>query len=55
MIISGGLSTIAGIGFIAQSSAVHAHLINIGGYMALGGLLYLLGSFRERTRTHRVR
>lgn len=55
MIVSGGLSTIAGISFIAQSSGHHAHLINIGGYMALGALLYLLTSFRERTRTHRVR
>jgi uncharacterized membrane protein HdeD (DUF308 family) len=48
MIVSGGLSTIAGLGFIAQSSGNDAHLTYIGGYMALGALLYLLGAVGRR-------
>jgi uncharacterized membrane protein HdeD (DUF308 family) len=48
MIISGGLSTIAGLGFIAQSGGNDAHLNYVGGYMALGALLYLLWALRGR-------
>jgi uncharacterized membrane protein HdeD (DUF308 family) len=48
MIVSGGLSTVAGLGFIAQSGGNDAHLTYIGGYMALGALLYLLSALRER-------
>jgi hypothetical protein len=48
MIVSGGLSTIAGLGFIAQSGGNDAHLTYIGGYMALGALLYLLSALRGR-------
>ena len=46
MIVSGGLSTIAGLGFIAQSGGHDAHLTYIAGYMALGALLYLLSALR---------
>jgi uncharacterized membrane protein HdeD (DUF308 family) len=49
MIVSGGLSTIAGIGFIASSGTHDAHLATLGGYMALGALLYLLWAHRSRT------
>jgi NADH:ubiquinone oxidoreductase subunit 4 (subunit M) len=48
LIVSGGLSTIAGISFIAQSGGHAAHLTNIGGYMALGALFYLLWAFLGR-------
>jgi hypothetical protein len=48
MIVSGGLSTVAGLGFIAQSGGTDAHLTYIGGYMALGALLYLLSTLRGR-------
>jgi hypothetical protein len=48
MIVSGGLSTIAGLGFIAQSGGNDAHVTYIGGYMALGALLYLLWALRGR-------
>jgi uncharacterized membrane protein HdeD (DUF308 family) len=48
MIVSGGLSTIAGLGFIAQSGGNDAHLTYIAGYMALGALLYLLPALRRR-------
>ena len=49
MIVSGGLSTIAGISFLAASGMDDAHLATVGGYMALGGLLYLLWAHRSRT------
>lgn len=42
MIISGGLSTLAGISFIAASGSNTAHLTYVAGYMALGAVLYLL-------------
>jgi uncharacterized membrane protein HdeD (DUF308 family) len=50
MIVSGGLSTIAGLGFIAQSSGNDAHLSYISGYMALGALLYLVWALRGRAQ-----
>jgi uncharacterized membrane protein HdeD (DUF308 family) len=46
MIVSGGLSTIAGISFIAASGMDEAKLTTVGGYMALGALLYLLWARR---------
>ena len=49
MIVSGGLSTIAGIGFLATSGMDDANLASVGGYMALGALLYLLIAYRGRT------
>jgi uncharacterized membrane protein HdeD (DUF308 family) len=49
MIVSGGLSTIAGISFLAASGMDDAHLATVGGYMALGALLYLLWAHRNRT------
>jgi hypothetical protein len=50
MIVSGGLSTIAGLSFIAQSGGNDAHLTYVGGYMALGGLLYLIWTLSGRAR-----
>ena len=49
MIVSGGLSTIAGVGFIASAGNDDPHLAILGGYMAMGALLYLLWAFRSRT------
>jgi uncharacterized membrane protein HdeD (DUF308 family) len=49
MIVSGGLSTIAGISFLAASGMDDAQLATISGYMALGALLYLLWAHRNRT------
>ena len=48
MIVSGGLSTIAGISFLAASGMDDAHLATVAGYMALGALLYLLWANRNR-------
>ena len=44
MIISGTLSTIAGLTFIASSRMDDAHLGNLAGYAALGAVLYLLSA-----------
>jgi uncharacterized membrane protein HdeD (DUF308 family) len=52
LIVSGALSTIAGISFIAQSGGHAAHLTNLGGYMALGALFYLLSAFLGREHSH---
>jgi uncharacterized membrane protein HdeD (DUF308 family) len=49
MIVSGGLSTIAGVTFVAASGMDEAKLTTIGGYMALGALLYLLWAWRGET------
>jgi hypothetical protein len=49
MIVSGGLSTIAGISFLAASGMDDAQLATVSGYMALGALLYLLWAHRNRT------
>jgi uncharacterized membrane protein HdeD (DUF308 family) len=55
MIVSGGLSTIAGISFIAASGMDEAKLTTIGGYMALGALLYLLWARRTETAPRAAR
>jgi uncharacterized membrane protein HdeD (DUF308 family) len=55
MIVSGGLSTIAGISFLAASGMDDAHLATVGGYMALGALLYLLWAHRGRTAPRAAR
>jgi uncharacterized membrane protein HdeD (DUF308 family) len=51
MIISGGLSTIAGLSFIAASNSHSAHLANLAGYMALGAVLYFLSLRRSQAIT----
>jgi hypothetical protein len=55
LIVSGGLSTIAGISFLAASGMDDAHLAIVGGYMALGALLYLLSAHRSRTAPRAAR
>jgi uncharacterized membrane protein HdeD (DUF308 family) len=55
MIVSGGLSTIAGISFVASSGMDDAHLAAVGGYMSLGALLYLLWAHRSRTAPRAAR
>jgi hypothetical protein len=44
LILSGGVSMIAGIYFIAGSGMGHAHLAVIAAYMALGALWFLLSA-----------
>jgi hypothetical protein len=55
MIVSGGLSTIAGIGFLAASGMDDAKLATVSGYMALGALLYLLSAHRSQTAPRATR
>ena len=55
MIVSGALSTIAGLGFVASAGMDDAHLAGVGGYMALGAVLYLLWAHRSRTAPQTAR
>jgi uncharacterized membrane protein HdeD (DUF308 family) len=55
MLVSGGLSTIAGLGFLASSGMDDAHLARVGGYMALGALQYLLWAHRSQTAPQAAR
>jgi len=48
MIVSGGLSTIAGLSFVFAAGMDDAHLANLAGYMGLGALLFLVFAFRTR-------
>jgi uncharacterized membrane protein HdeD (DUF308 family) len=48
MILSGGLSAVVGVSFVAASQANDAHLANLGGYAAFGAVLYLLWAARSR-------
>jgi uncharacterized membrane protein HdeD (DUF308 family) len=48
MIVSGGISTIAGVFFVTASGKDDAQLAGAGGYMALGALLYLVFAYRRR-------
>jgi uncharacterized membrane protein HdeD (DUF308 family) len=54
MIVSGGLSTLAGLSFIAASRNDEAHLATLAGYMAFGAVLYLLWARRDGTRATAV-
>lgn len=47
MLISGGLSTVAGLGFVAAAGGTDADLKTLGGYMALGALLFLVWAARN--------
>jgi uncharacterized membrane protein HdeD (DUF308 family) len=49
MIVSGALSTIAGLSFLAASGNDKAHLATLAGYMALGALLFLLWARRSQS------
>lgn len=50
LIVSGGLSTLAGLGFASMAGAQDAHLARLAGYMAFGAALFLLWAARARTR-----
>ena len=55
MLVSGGLSTIAGLAFLASAGMDDAHLAGVGAYMALGAALYLLSAHRSQTAPHAAR
>ncbi|WP_051471252.1 hypothetical protein [Patulibacter minatonensis] len=46
MMVSGGVSTVAGLMFVAASSRTDADLATLGGYMAAGAVLYLVWTAR---------
>lgn len=48
MIVSGGLSTIAGLSFVFAAGMDDAHLATLAGYMGLGALLFLAFAFGTR-------
>ncbi len=48
MIISGGLSTLAGLSFVAASAQDEANLSMLAGYAAVGAVLYLVWTVRAR-------
>jgi hypothetical protein len=48
MLISGGLSILAGISFVSAAGMHDAHLAVLGGYMAVGAVLYLVSTRRRR-------
>ena len=52
MLISGGVSTLAGVSFLSAAGMHDAHLAVLGGYMAVGAVLYLV-SARRRPRAWR--
>jgi hypothetical protein len=51
LIVSGGLSTIAGVSFLAASGNDRAHLGMIAGYMALGAVLFIVWAVRGRSQS----
>lgn len=46
MILSGGISTIAGTTFVLQATQPNASLVNLAGYAAIGGLFFLVSAIR---------
>ncbi|RKQ92148.1 short repeat uncharacterized protein DUF308 [Solirubrobacter pauli] len=48
MIISGGLSTLAGLSFVAASTQDDAQVAQLGGYAVVGAILYLVWTYRSR-------
>jgi uncharacterized membrane protein HdeD (DUF308 family) len=55
MIVSGAVSTIAGVSFIAASGDDNAHLATLAGYMAVGALLFLLWARRSQADPQEAR
>jgi len=49
LLISGGLSTLAGISFLSAAGMHDAHIAILGGYMAAGAVLYLVSARRSLT------
>lgn len=51
MILSGGISVLAGGAFVAMASADDPELFNIGGYAAVGGIFFLISALRLHRTT----
>ena len=46
MILSGGISVLAGANFVIGASAANASLANVAGYAVLGGIFFLVSAIR---------
>jgi hypothetical protein len=46
MIVSGAISTVAGISFFVQAAGPHPSLRNLAGYALLGGIFFLVSALR---------
>ncbi|MBF6172274.1 hypothetical protein [Nocardia blacklockiae] len=51
MILSGGISVLAGAGFILQSGGSSASLGSLAGYATLGGVFFLISAIRLHRKT----
>jgi uncharacterized membrane protein HdeD (DUF308 family) len=49
MMLSGALSTAAGLSFVAAAGRTDAELATLAGYMAFGAVLFLVWAFRARS------
>jgi uncharacterized membrane protein HdeD (DUF308 family) len=54
MVLSGGISVLAGGSFIAMSSGDDPSLGAVGGYALIGGLFFLVSSILLRRRSQRI-
>ncbi|RWZ67703.1 hypothetical protein ELQ92_00015 [Labedella populi] len=51
MILSGGISVLAGAGFILMSGGPSASLVGLAGYATLGGIFFLISALRLNSTT----
>jgi uncharacterized membrane protein len=54
MILSGGISVLAGASFVLQAAGTGAALTNVAGYAALGGVFFLISAIRLHLRAAKV-
>lgn len=54
MILSGGISAIAGIAFIAMATAPEPSITGLAGYAALGGIFFLISALRLGRATRKA-
>lgn len=55
MILSGGISTLAGTSFILQAGGAQASVTTIAGYATLGGVFFLISAIRLHRRAAKVK
>ncbi|GAB2686755.1 hypothetical protein [Kribbella swartbergensis] len=55
MILSGGISILAGSSFVLQAGGAQASLTNLAGYATLGGVFFLISAIRMHRRTVKAR
>lgn len=55
MILSGGISVLAGTGFVLQSGGASASLTSLAGYATLGGIFFLISAIRLQRAAQRAR